>query len=224
MSFKVRTLISSLMTLALLAALLQLPAGRWDWKAGWECWLANLAIMVVGGVTLYYRNPELLRRRSEVGENTLLWDKALVTALISTFCLQFVMAGLDLGRSNSGPGPVMWWSGLLAANLGFFGMLWCMLVNTHFEATVRLQEDRQHKLVDSGPYAWVRHPGYSTGLLYFLGLGLMLGSWWALTLWGVEIAILAARLVLEEDFLTQALEGYADYRKRVRYRLLPGLW
>ncbi len=219
-----KTLLSSIVTMGLMAALMQLPAGRWDWQAGWVCWGINLVISVVGGTVIALRNPELLRRRGEVGANTQLWDKGLVAALIWTFCLQFVMAGLDVGRLNGGPGPIMFWAGMVATGVGFFGMLGCMLVNTHFEATVRLQEDRQHKLVDSGPYALVRHPGYSTGLLYFLGLGLLLGSWWALCLWLVEVAILSARLVLEEDFLTGALEGYADYRQRVRYRLLPGLW
>ncbi len=212
MDFKIRALLSSMLTMALMAGLMQLPAGRWDWRAGWICWLINLVISMVGGILIYLRNPELLKRRSEVGENTQLWDKGMVTA------------GLDVGRANGGPGPAMFWAGLLCTAVGFFGMLQCMLVNTHFESTVRLQEDRQHKLVDSGPYALVRHPGYSTGLLYFLGLGLLLGSWWALGLWPIETAILSARLVLEEDFLSGALEGYADYRQRVRYRLLPGLW
>ncbi|MBX3172153.1 MAG: isoprenylcysteine carboxylmethyltransferase family protein [Candidatus Eremiobacteraeota bacterium] len=224
MSSPIRILLSSFLTMAILAALLQIPAGRWDWWAGWVCWLVNLAIILLGGILLYVRNPELLRRRSQVGENTQLWDKGMVAALIMTYCMQFAVAGLDVGRSNGGPGPIMFWAGVLCTWLGFFGMLRCMLVNTHFESTVRLQTDRQHKLVDRGPYALVRHPGYSTGLLYFLGLGLMLGSWWALCLWPIETAILSARLVLEEDFLSEALEGYADYRRRVRYRLLPGLW
>lgn len=89
---------------------------------------------------------------------------------------------------------------------------------------MRLQQDRDHQLVDTGPYALVRHPGYSSGLLYLLGLGLMLGSGWALALWPIEVAILSARLLLEEDFLSRSLPGYADYRQRVPYRLLPRVW
>jgi protein-S-isoprenylcysteine O-methyltransferase Ste14 len=224
MNFKLRTILSSLITLALMAALMQVPAGRWDWRAGWTCWQVNLAITAVGGLVMYRLNPELIKRRGEVGQGTQLWDLGLVSALLMTMCMQFVVAGLDVGRGNAGPGPAMFWCGLIFTGLGFFTMLWCMLVNTHFETTVRLQADRHHRLIDSGPYALVRHPGYASGLVYFLGLGLMLGSLWALLLWFIEIAILAARLVLEEDFLSGALEGYADYRKRVAYRMLPGLW
>ena len=219
-----RILVSSLVTMAIMAALMQVPAGRWDWGAGWLCWLANLAITVAGGVVMYLRNPELIKRRGEVGQGTQTWDLGLVSALLMTMCMQFVVAGLDVGRANGGPGPVMFCSGLTFTAFGFFAMLTCMLVNTHFETTVRLQADREHRLVDSGPYSLVRHPGYTSALAYFLGLGLMLGSLWALCLWLIETAILVARLILEEDFLTQALEGYADYRRRVRYRLLPGLW
>lgn len=219
-----QTVLSSVITLAIMAALMQVPAGRWDWRAGWQCWLANLAITVLGGTILSIRNPELIRRRGQVGRGTQLWDLGMVSALLMTMCMQFVVAGLDLGRTNQGPGSLMFWTGLAATGLGFSAMLWSMLVNTHFESTVRLQEDRQHRLIDSGPYSWIRHPGYSSGLLYFAGLGLMLGSWWALCLWPIEASILAARLILEEDFLTDALPGYSEYRERVRYRLLPGIW
>ena len=130
MDFKIRTLLSSVLTMALMAGLMQLPAGRWDWRAGWICWLINLVISLVGGILIYVRNPELLKRRSEVGENTQLWDKGMVTALILTFCMQFAVAGLDVGRANGGPGPAMFWAGLLCTAVGFFGMLQCMLVNT----------------------------------------------------------------------------------------------
>ncbi|MFN8609638.1 MAG: methyltransferase [Vulcanimicrobiota bacterium] len=224
MSSRSQTLVSTAVTLLVMAILTQLPAGRWDWKAGWMCWLANLVIMLVGSTVMRLHNPELVRRRGQIGQGTQPWDLGMVSALILTMGMQFVVAGLDVGRSNGGPGPIMLWTGLGLTATGFFSVLGCMLVNTHFETTVRLQQDRDHQLVDTGPYALVRHPGYSSGLLYLLGLGLMLGSGWALALWPIEVAILSARLLLEEDFLSRSLPGYADYRQRVPYRLLPRVW
>ena len=207
-----------------MALLIQLPAGRWDWRAGWEMWAANAVITAIGGIWLSFSNPELLKRRARVGEGTPDWDRWQVLALIFSMVLLYILGGLDKGRSNSGPGPALWWAGLLTLNGGFLLLLWSMLVNTHFESTVRLQIDRGHRVVDRGPYAWIRHPGYSGGLTYFLGMCMMMGSAWSLFGWATAVCILAARLLLEEDFLTRSLEGYAEYRARVSYRLLPGIW
>jgi protein-S-isoprenylcysteine O-methyltransferase Ste14 len=101
---------------------------------------------------------------------------------------------------------------------------WAVLANPYFSAVVRIQEDRGHTVVSSGPYRFVRHPGYAGGLLFNLGLPLVLGSWWA----GIPAFALAALTVLrtawEDRTLRRKLPGYADYASRTRHWFIPGLW
>ena len=104
-------------------------------------------------------------------------------------------------------------------------LTWSMLVNTHFEKTVRIQTDRNHKVIDTGPYRVVRHPGY-LGLIagFILSAPLLLGSWWAFVPAVASTATLIVRTALEDRTLREELDGYEDYARRVRYRLVPGVW
>jgi protein-S-isoprenylcysteine O-methyltransferase Ste14 len=99
-----------------------------------------------------------------------------------------------------------------------------MLVNAHFEVTVRIQTDRHHQVVTTGPYAFVRHPGYVGASLWALGSPLIVGSAWGLIPAGLTVLLLILRTWLEDKTLCAELPGYADYAQRVRSRLLPGLW
>ena len=98
------------------------------------------------------------------------------------------------------------------------------LSNTFLSPVVRIQEEREHKVIDTGPYAIVRHPMYSVSIFLFAGASLLLGSLMALGLSGIIAIMFAIRAVLEEQTLAESLPGYEDYRKRVRYRLIPGIW
>ena len=100
-----------------------------------------------------------------------------------------------------------------------------MVVNPHFEKTVRIQTDRDHRLIDTGPYRIVRHPGYlGTILSFILSAPLLLGSWWAFVPAAASTASLIVRTALEDRTLRTELAGYEDYARRVRYRLAPGIW
>jgi protein-S-isoprenylcysteine O-methyltransferase Ste14 len=99
-----------------------------------------------------------------------------------------------------------------------------MAVNTHFEATVRIQEDRSHKVVDTGPYRWIRHPGYLGFLLVLVAAPLTVGAPAGLINAAVAGLLILFRTHLEDRILKKELEGYKAYADRVRYRLLPGLW
>ena len=107
---------------------------------------------------------------------------------------------------------------------GFAVTTWAQAVNPFFEPGVRLQRERGQRVVKSGPYAIVRHPGYFGALLIFAGLALALGSWWALVPAAWASAILVFRTRREDTLLRAALDGYADYARRIRFRLVPGLW
>jgi len=103
-------------------------------------------------------------------------------------------------------------------------MLRVVRENSFAAPVVKVQAERGHRVIDTGPYAFVRHPMYSGAVLYFAGIALLLGSWWGLVLSPVFFVLFSIRAGIEERALTDGLPGYADYLARVRYRLVPGLW
>jgi protein-S-isoprenylcysteine O-methyltransferase Ste14 len=111
---------------------------------------------------------------------------------------------------------------LLLASTGF--ILWVMRENSFAAPVVKVQAERGHRVIDTGPYAWVRHPMYSGTLLFFVGTPLMLGSWWGVAMAPLFFVLFAIRAGIEERTLLAGLSGYADYVARVRYRLVPGIW
>jgi protein-S-isoprenylcysteine O-methyltransferase Ste14 len=102
--------------------------------------------------------------------------------------------------------------------------IWPVAVNRHFEPGVRIQKDRGQTVVDTGPYAIIRHPGYSSATLLIVGMALMLGSFWALVPAVIAIIGTAVRTLLEERTLRAELPGYTEYTQRVKYRWVPGVW
>jgi protein-S-isoprenylcysteine O-methyltransferase Ste14 len=103
-------------------------------------------------------------------------------------------------------------------------MLRVVRENSFAAPVVKVQAERGHRVIDTGPYAFVRHPMYSGAVLYFAGIALLLGSWWGLILSSVFFVLFSIRAAIEERALIDGLPGYADYLARVRYRLVPGLW
>ncbi|MBT9585509.1 isoprenylcysteine carboxylmethyltransferase family protein [bacterium] len=205
-------------------AFLLLPAGRADWPAAY----ASVALLVSGWVLAAWRlqttNPVLFARRAEYGEGTPNWDRWLVLVLKLSVLAVFILAGLDSGRVARLP---EWWCGLLGVVLYSIGLQIFMAsqkANPFFEGMVRHQTEFGHRVVDRGPYARLRHPGYLGFLLVFASIPCLLGSGWAA--WGLlpVLACFVTRIVLEEVFLCEHLPGYKEYRERVCYRLIPGLW
>jgi protein-S-isoprenylcysteine O-methyltransferase Ste14 len=136
-----------------------------------------------------------------------------------------VIGALDTGRWHLFPvSPPLRLAGLVG--IALFGALvfQAMITNRFFSAVVRIQNDRGHKVIDQGPYALVRHPGYAGMILSIPCSGLALGSWLAFGLALIYSALMLRRVVFEDSFLGTNLEGYAEYRTRVRYRLVPGVW
>jgi protein-S-isoprenylcysteine O-methyltransferase Ste14 len=210
---------------ALLGALIFVPAGRLDWGAGWVC----LSLMVIGfsAVTAHVlrRTPSLLGRRARPGAGTPAWDYVLVSAFQLGFAAILIAGGLDGGRHHWAPLPA--WlqaSGvlLLAASLGVLG--WAMGENPHFEATVRIQAELGHRVITTGPYRVMRHPGYAAGIALLLGMALTLGSGVALVAAVLTALALVVRTALEDRFLMSRLPGYREFAQRTRYRLVPGVW
>ena len=153
------------------------------------------------------------------------WDKVWGGLYAPVFLSTYVVAGLDAVRYgwSSMPGW-LWLIGLAIFLPGTAVFSWSMGVNPFFEKTVRIQTERGHQVIDTGPYRFVRHPGYLGFLGWILSAPFLLGSWWAFVPSVLSVAGLVGRTALEDRTLREELAGYAEYATRVRFRLIPGVW
>jgi len=209
----------------LFAALLFLAAGRLDWPAGWIYLVVVVSTLAANYIYLDRKNPELIAHRMRIGKGTKTWDMVWMWLFTPAFCSVYLVAGLDAGRFGWSDMPVwLWGLGLTLYVPGMLFNAWAMGVNPFFEKTVRIQHERGHRVIDSGPYAFVRHPGYVGFTAWLLSAPLMLGSWWAYVPALLAVGSLFVRTALEDRTLREELPGYGDYARRVRSRLLPGVW
>ena len=193
----------------------------------WIFFCASFLHYSVSTAVQYKFNPELLVQRLKIKrEGSKLWDEILMrVSNLTVLILIPVIAGFDIGR--------FLWSRLdiYFAVVGFVLFFvstvlinWAMLVNPYFEQTVRIQKDRGHKMITSGPYKIVRHPGYLAGILYTLSIPLIIGSLYTIIPVGIYVLLIVVRTLLEDRTLHRELDGYPGYAKKVRYKLLPWLW
>jgi protein-S-isoprenylcysteine O-methyltransferase Ste14 len=220
-----RLIISATASLLILVLSLFLPAGTWTWTRGW----LFLVVIVAAGVviTLYLRrvNPDVIAGRVNRHEGTKGWDRLLLALILPALVSILPLAALDDGRFHWSQVP--WWAcgiGYLLLLAGLAGLTWAESVNKFFEPTVRIQTDRGHTVIDTGPYAIVRHPGYALGFPLCLGMPLALGSLWALIPALLLGPLMVLRTIWEDRTLQAELPGYKEYAQRVRYRLVPGIW
>lgn len=206
------------------AALLFLPAGRFDWPSAWAYIGIMIAFVMVNWACLLRWNPELIERRMRVGAGTKTWDKIWAVAFTPVLSAVYIVAGLDARDGTASLPAVLWPLGLAVFLLGAAMLTWSMVVNPFFEKTVRIQTDHDHRVIDTGPYAFVRHPGYAGFAGVIAATPLLLGSAWALIPTLLSLAALAVRTALEDRTLKNELAGYDDYAARIRFRLVPGLW
>ncbi len=220
-----RLVIKVLILLILLAALLFLPAGRWDWPQAW------VFILMIGVYFLLYvflgirRDPEQTRERSQMAENVKRWDKVIMG--IYTFLLPtvFITAGFDVGRFYWSKAPlsaqIVGWFGLI---LGAALIFWTVRTNTFLSRYARIQDDREQEVVVSGPYRFIRHPMYLGILILFTSIGPALSSLIALIPSVIIDILFIIRTAKEDKMLQSELDGYQAYSQKVRYRLLPWIW
>lgn len=213
----------------LVASLLFVAAGTLAWSEAWVLLAALFLVRAVGALAIYRRNPELLRERARLPLHTqqLFGDRALLLGVLATGFLGLpTIAAFDVFRWHVLPAPPP-----LVATLGLsmFLLGWCLKslalhANAFAVTVVRLQTERAHAVIDSGPYTVIRHPFYAADPLILVGLSLWLQSYAAVFCAVIPIALMVMRLRLEERFLRRALPGYDAYTDRVRFRLIPGLW
>jgi protein-S-isoprenylcysteine O-methyltransferase Ste14 len=205
----------------IVALIILLPAGRWDYWQGWM-YLATLFIPMFAVLATFFRkDPALLERRMRMREKETAQRKIIAVSYLY-FLAAFILPGLDVRFGWSNVPPLV---SILANCLVFAGYMtfvWVMTVNSFLSRTVEVDADQ--RVVTTGPYAIVRHPMYSGITLLYLASPVALGSYWALLPALLIIPILVARIRNEEVVLRRDLPGYSAYTQKVKYRLLPGIW
>jgi len=201
-----------------------LPAGTFHYWQGW-LFLGTFAASTIG-FTLYlaiYDRPLLERRMKAGPQHEQEWtQKIIVSLIVLTFFASIVLPALDHRYGWSPVAPQVSVLGAALILLSFLFMFWVIRVNSFAASNVRVEKDQ--RVIDAGPYAYVRHPMYAAALWLFVGVPLALGSWWSLGLVVIVIPVLAWRLLDEEKILQRDLPGYTDYMRRVRFRLIPFVW
>ncbi|MFN2109545.1 MAG: methyltransferase family protein [Anaerolineae bacterium] len=208
------------------ALILFFSAGRWNWGMGWVYVGVFFAFDLATALVVLPRNPALLAERAQLQEGTKGWDKIVVRLAAAYFPMtSWVVAGLD-ERWGWKPDVSLAVQivALLVTLLGYGITVWAMGVNAYFSTTVRLQSERGHKVVTTGPYHIVRHPGYVGAMLFTLSAPLLLGSIWAEIPALLSAVFYVVRTILEDRMLHEELEGYPEYAASVHHKLLPGIW
>ena len=207
--------------LIVVGVLLFVPAGTLDYWQGWLFVALLFVPMFIAGVVLMFRNPELLRKRLEAKEEEK--EQKWVVALSGLlFIAMFVVTGLNR--------RYLWWmlpdwavySAAVLFLVGYLLYAEVLRENVWLSRTIEVQEHQ--KVVDTGLYGIVRHPMYAATLILFLTMPLVLASPWAFVIMLFFIPVIDKRIRNEEMVLEEGLEGYKEYKKRVRYKVVPFVW
>lgn len=220
-----RRILQLLALVALQAFLLLFSAGTIRWSNAWWYLGLYLGMLVVASLIIIPHHPEVIAERAKGVEGGKSWDR-LITRLIAIPSLGFlILAGLDERFGWSPPLPLWaFLSGAALFILGYAVVLWAMYSNQFFAQVVRIQTERGHTAVSTGPYQFIRHPGYAGMLISFLGSVFLLDTLIGLIPFLLYAMLVITRTSLEDRTLQAELPGYADYASHTRYRLLPGVW
>ncbi len=221
-----RQVIAAALFLCLIPLVLIGFSGRLDWTMGWM-YLALMMLGIFASRYFAWRNdPDLLAERVRSADTVTGPERILMplVGMIGPIAV-WIVAGLDQRYGWSA--PVTPWLAITALILGAAGnaiVTWAMAENSFFSSVVRIQKDRNQSMCTTGPYRFVRHPGYAGAALFYVTSPLALSALWAYVPVVVLVVALVVRITLEERMLKQELNGYTDYTRKVHYRLLPGVW
>jgi protein-S-isoprenylcysteine O-methyltransferase Ste14 len=226
--FNPRLILSVIFFLFYTPLVLMITSGQLDWWMAWVYSIFSVILSLGSRVVMARKHPDLVAERASFreAEGVKTWDKKLVpwVAQIGPFIILLV-AGLDkrFGWTLMIP---LWVPlvGLAIATLGFLFSTWALMENRYFSSVVRIQTERGHTVCKTGPYKYVRHPGYAGGLIWYLMTPLILGSLWTYIPTVIEVALIVLRTSLEDKTLQAELPGYKEYSRQTRYRLVPGIW
>ncbi len=249
----VKRLIQVAVQFFMVAAILFIASGQLDWLWAWVYLIVGLSGTLIATPIMLRTNPEVIAERAEIKENVKGWDKTFGKYSMTVTLAMLVVAGLDQ-RFGWSAQPFGWSGkpfGLSAQPIGWSGkpfglpygfplglhiigvamyaigialLFWSMVSNKYFSRYVRIQKERDHAVVCTEPYQHIRHPGYSALKISTLGTPLLLGSYWAIIPALLTAGGFMVRTSLEDQTLQAELDGYEEYTRRVRFKLLPGVW
>jgi protein-S-isoprenylcysteine O-methyltransferase Ste14 len=220
-----KIIIKGILSVSVTGICVFLLAGDTRYWPGWM-FVCITAIRFAVGVLIFRNRPGLIQERVKPGPGTVWWDKVFYAVYGPLFLTILVVGSLDGGRFKWSADMSAWWiaAGACLHILSHVLVLWAMHVNDFFSSTVRIQTERNHQVVDSGPYRYIRHPGYIAAAFMAFSLALLLGSWYAMIPAAGVIVSLVIRTALEDRTLRNELEGYEQYCAATQYKLFPGLW
>jgi len=221
MKLLLKALTKFIIGLILVGALLFLPAGTFSYMNGWLFIALLFVPMLILGTVLFFKAPDLLEKRLNAKEDEYT-QKGVVAISGLLFIAGFIVAGFDFrfGWSHVSIPIVIVASVILLIAYALYAEV--MRENAYLSRTIEVQENQ--KVVDTGLYGIVRHPMYAVTLWLFLAIPVVLGSWWALLCFLTYIAVIVIRIGNEEKVLEKGLDGYAEYKKRVKHRIIPFVW
>lgn len=202
-------------------------AWQWGWWEAWFYALASILGFVISRYLAWRKNPDILAERGKFlqHDNPEPFDKILSPLLALAGGLIPVVAGLD---ARFGPTiefePVIKAISVVLLLAGYVLGSYALIENAFFSGMVRIQDDRGQHVIDTGPYSWVRHPGYSGAMITYIAVPFLLESLWAFIPVALAFIFLFMRTSLEDKALQEKLAGYQDYTRKVKYRLIPGIW
>ena len=208
------------------ALALFLPAGTMSWWAGWTFLVLFFAFYTSITLWLLKYNPGLVQERTRLASRDQKgWDKVFFPLMLLVSLAWLVLSALDAVRFRwSHVVPWLQVTGGVLLLFSFFLLFLTFKENSYLSPVVRIQQDRAHKVVSTGPYRHVRHPMYAAFVPFTVGTSLLLGSWYGVILGIVFVLLVARRAVAEEHMLVKELPGYAAYMSQVRYRMIPYVW
>ena len=222
-----RYVIQLLLFIIVIPFLPLLISWSWDWWEAWVYGFINVLGFTISRAMAAKRNPDLISERAQFmkHENVFNWDKILAPLVVLGGGLIPLVVGLDELLNWSPAFSIL--IKIIALAIILTGYIWgsyALIQNRFFSGMVRIQSDRGHQVITSGPYRWMRHPGYAGAILTYLATPLFLDSGWAFVPAVFLVIVLVIRTSLEDKVLQVELEGYSEYADKVRYRLFPGVW
>jgi len=200
-------------------------AGQLNWWPAWATIAITLAWSTATALVILRFNPALLAERLGPRRGGKAWDTAIMSLLGLIQLARYIIAGLDQRYGWTGGFPIIAQiAALIVCILSYALFVWATASNAFFSQIVRIQSERGHTVVTSGPYHYIRHPAYIGAILIELAMPILLASWWALIPSLLSSILLIVRTALEDHTLQAELAGYTDYSRQVRHRLLPGIW
>lgn len=221
-------IVNVVMSALFFPSLILFLAGNWRWVEGWLFALWFVAMLEFNIIYLYWKDPALLAERTKAPGtgNQQSWDKYLMVAILVIALLWLVVLPLDAERFHWSPSFPLWLKilGGVALLPAWYLIERTTMENTFLSAQVRIQGERQQQVITTGVYGLVRHPLYLGCALMMLGAPLLVGSVYGLLISALGLLLLVGRIMGEERMLLEELDGYAAYRQKVKYRLIPFVW